>query len=79
MTRPVVRRPTQLTVEKPEAPAELAPVEGSPTSAGAPAPPRLSWGWRVFWFFWVTSFLCLLLSEILDALFRVARRLLGSP
>ncbi len=47
-----------------------------PTPA-APPPPRMSWGWRVFLFFWITSFLCLFLADSLDALFRFVRRLFG--
>jgi hypothetical protein len=89
MTRPVTRRAAPVTADKPETHAEVFAEDAdnaasppaargpAPAPAGAESPPRLSWGWRVFLFFWITSFLCLFLADSLDAVFRFVRRLLG--
>ena len=71
MNRPPPRPSTQVQSEKPAPPAP--PAEGPPRDEG-PAP-RLHWGWRLALFLWFTSFLFLLLYDVLSGIFRVIRRL----
>jgi hypothetical protein len=75
MNRPPPRRSSQVQPEKPATPAP--PAEGPPPGEGPPpAPaPRLHWGWRLALFLWFTSFLFLLLYDVLSGIFRVFRRL----
>jgi hypothetical protein len=75
MNRPPPRRSSQVQPEKPAPPAP--PAEGPPPGEGPPpaAAPRLHWGWRLALFLWFTSFLFLLLYDVLSGIFRVFRRL----
>jgi hypothetical protein len=76
MNRPPPRRSAQVQPEKPAPPAP-PPAEGPPPGEGPPpaAAPRLHWGWRLALFLWVTSFLFLMLYDVLAFAFRVFRRL----
>src|SRR4051794_10029914 len=72
MTRPA-HRSARISADLPAAPT--APVAG-PGVPAEPAPPtrpvpaaRLGWGWRLALFLWLTSFLGLLLYDILDVVF----------
>ena len=72
--RPPPRRSSQVQPEKPAPPAP--PAEGPPPEEGPPPPaavPRLHWGWRLALFLWVTSFIFLLLYDVLAGVFRVIR------
>ena len=74
MNRPPPRRSSQVQPEKPAPPPP--PAEGPPPGEGAPAAaPRLHWGWRLALFLWGTSFVFLLLYDVLAGIFRVLRRL----
>jgi hypothetical protein len=74
MTRPAPRHSSQVQPEKPAPPPP--PAEGPPPGEGAPAAaPRLHWGWRLALFLWFTSFLFLLLYDVLSGVIRVFRRL----
>jgi hypothetical protein len=75
MNRPPPRRSSQVQPEKPAPPAP-PPAEGAPPGEGPPPPataPRLHWGWQLAVFLWVTSFLFLLLYDVLSGVFRVFR------
>jgi hypothetical protein len=75
MTRPPPRRSSQVQPEKPAPPAPPA-AEGPPPGEGPPPPaavPRLHWGWHLALFLWVTSFVFLLLYDVLSGIFRVIR------
>jgi hypothetical protein len=67
--RPPPQRSSQVQPEKP-APA-APPVEEKPPAPAAV--PRLHWGWRLALFLWATSFVFLLLYDVLSGLFRVLR------
>lgn len=70
--RPPPRRSSQVQPEKP-APAAV-PAEGPAPEETLPAAvPRLHWGWRLALFLWATSFLFLLLYDVLAGAFRVFR------
>jgi hypothetical protein len=75
MNRPPPRRSSQVQPEKPAPPAP--PAEGPPPGEGPPpapaAAPRLHWGWQLALFLWATSFLFLLLYDVLSGIFRVFR------
>ncbi len=68
MTNRPPQRSTQVQPEKP-APAVPPAAEGPPP----PAPPRLHWGWHLALFLWATSFIFLLLYDVLSGIFRVIR------
>jgi hypothetical protein len=70
------RRAEQIQAAPPPAaapaPAADAPAEAPPEAA---APGRVGWGWRVVLFLWATSFLFLLVYEVLAAVLKGATRL----
>jgi hypothetical protein len=76
MTRPAPRHSSQVQPEKPAPPPP--PAEGPSPGEGTPAPaavPRLHWGWRLAMFLWFTSFVFLLLYDVLAGVIRVLRKL----
>jgi hypothetical protein len=77
MTKHASRR-SHVQADKPAVPAPPAASEpaarpdsplSAPPAATSPAP-RLAWGWRLALFLWLTSFVFLLIYELLIALFR---------
>jgi hypothetical protein len=75
MNRPPPRRSSQVQPEPPAPPAPPAEAPPGEGPTGPAAAPRLHWGWRLALFLWVTSFLFLLLYDLLAFAFRIGRRL----
>jgi hypothetical protein len=70
MTRPGSRRGEHVQTARPAGAESAAGPASSPSGAAAPRA-RMAWYWRLVLFLWTTSFIFLLIYELLSALFRM--------